>query len=107
MKGELVGLDRLLGAALLGETLSERCRFPACKHLADHITAEDVEDPVEMEVGPLDGPKKLGHVPRPDLVWRGGQELGFYIGRVAELVVPLPELAFLLQDTVHGSNRAQ
>ncbi len=42
-------------------------------HPADHVAAEDVEDHVQVEVGPLDRALELGDVPGPDLVRLRGQ----------------------------------
>ncbi len=45
-------------------------------HPADHVAAEDVEDHVEVEVGPLGRAHELGDVPGPDLVgprWPGAR----------------------------------
>jgi hypothetical protein len=61
----------------------------------------------EVVVGPLARPKELGDVPRTDLVGCGRQKLGLFIDGVPELVAPLPDLALLLKDAVHGSNRAK
>lgn len=63
MNGELVRLDSLLVAGLLDQALSKRGRFPAGEHPADHIAAENVQDHIEIEVAPLDGPEKLGDIP--------------------------------------------
>ncbi len=106
MNGELLRPDRLLVTGLPDEALSKYCRFQAGEHPANHIVAENVQDH-EIEVTPLDGPKKFGDIPWSDLVRGRGQEFGFGIGWVTELVSPLPDLTFLLEHTVHGSNRAQ
>ena len=44
-------------------------------HPADHVAAEDVEDHVQVEVGPLRRAAQLGDVPRPHLVRRGRDQL--------------------------------
>ena len=77
-----------LGDELLGQVGA----FARGDHPADHVAAEDVEDHVEVEVGPLGRPQELGDVPGPDLVGRGGQQFGLGVGRVAELVAPLADL---------------
>lgn len=64
---------------------------PLCRLL---VVAEDVEDHVEVEAGPLRVPLELVPIPRPNPVGRGGHELGFRIdrplARVATLSPPDP-----------------
>jgi hypothetical protein len=44
---------------------------------ADDASAENVDDDVEIEIGPFGGPHQLGDVPGPDLVGRLRQQLRF------------------------------
>lgn len=76
-------------------------------HPAYHVSAENVQDHIKVIVAPLYRPAQLGDVPTPDLIWTRGQELWYGIGRVADLVPPLPYLAGLGKDTVHGALRAE
>jgi hypothetical protein len=61
--GELPGPDGLLAAGLFNEALRQSGGFPGRNHPADHIPAEDVEDDIELVVGPFDRPQELGDVP--------------------------------------------
>lgn len=63
MNGQLVGLDSLLVAGCFNEVLSQGCGFLPCEHPADHITAEDVEDHIEVVVGSFDRTEELGDIP--------------------------------------------
>ena len=99
--------DPLLVHRLADQPLGQLSAFAAGQHPADHVAAEDVEDHVEVEVGPLRRPLQLGDVPRPDLIRRGGQQLRLGAGRVAQLVASLADLAVTFEDAVHRARRAE
>src|SRR5687768_7720523 len=107
MDGELPGLDALARARLDDELLGQSGALACGDHPADDVAAEDVEDHVEVVVGPLRGALELGDVPRPDLVGRSGEQLRLDVGRVAELVAALADLAGGLEYAIHRSRRAQ
>ena len=107
LQGELSGLDALFGGRLLDQALGQGRAFARGHHPADDVAAEDVENDVEVEVGPLGRPEQFGDVPRPDLVGAGGQELGFRVTGMAQLVAPLAHLAVGFEDAVHGAHRAE
>jgi hypothetical protein len=62
-------------------------------HPADGVPAVDVEDDVEVVVGPFRGAVQLGDVPGVDLVRPGGDELGLDGGGVGRLRAALPALS--------------
>ena len=68
MEGELAGAIAVLGAGLGDQVLGQRGALAGCDHPADDITAEDVEDDVEVEVGPLGRTAQFGDVPAPDFI---------------------------------------
>ncbi len=53
MDGELVALDALTFAGFADEPLGEHRRLAVRQHPADHVPAVNVEDHVQVEVGPL------------------------------------------------------
>jgi len=53
MDGELVSTDLLLGTGFFDQLFSQSLRFEGGDHPADDVTAEDVHDHVEVEIGPL------------------------------------------------------
>jgi hypothetical protein len=99
--GDLVFVD-----GLLDELLGQFGAFPWSNHPAGDVATEDVQDHVEVEVGPLGWAQQLGDIPAPQLVGGGGQQLGFVIRRVHELIPPFAGLAFLFEDAVHGARGA-
>ena len=107
MQGQHLGLDALLEAALLDEPGGERGILPFGDHPADDVSAEDVQQYVEVEVRPALRSEQPGDVPRPDLVRRRGEEFGFGVVRMAELIASFSDRLFGAQEAVHGAFRAQ
>jgi len=101
--GELPREDALLLTGLLQQPGRQRIAFPFCDHPAHDVTAEDVEDHVELKVGPLDWAQELGDIPGPNLVGALRQELGLGVDGMAELVAALSDLAMRGEDPVHGA----
>ena len=81
--------------------------FARRHHPADDVTAEDVEDDVEVKVGPLGRAAQLGDVPTPKLIGGGGQQFRLLILRMGELIAALAGFAILFQDAIHGPSRAK
>jgi len=63
MNGELPRPNGLFATGFLDEALGQGCRFPVSNHPADHIAAEDIQNDVEVIIGPLGWAKQLGDVP--------------------------------------------
>ena len=70
------GSDSLLFDGVGDQPPGQLCRLAMGDHPTHHVAAVDVEDDVEVVVGPLRGAEQLGDVPAPSLVGSGGQELG-------------------------------
>ena len=87
--------------------LASSALSPGRDHPADDVAAEDVEDHVEIEVGPLGRTEEFGDVPAPDLIGAGGQQFRLLVGRVAQLIAPLAHFPVLVQKTVHRARRAE
>ena len=105
MQGQLSRRDLLLSAGVGDEPLSQRCRLCRRKHPANHIPAEDIQDDVEVEVGPCHGAQEFRDVPRPHLIGGGRQEFWFLIDRMTKLVPALPDLRLFLKEAVEGPDR--
>ena len=107
VEGELAGLDALAVTGLLDEPGGEGGVLGVGQEPSRHAPREDVQDDVEVEVGPGRRSPELRNVPGPNLVGAGGQQLGFFVGGVTELVAPLPDLAAIVKDAVHRPRRAK
>src|SRR4029453_2758521 len=68
MELELTELNAMLRACLGDETLGEGRALMWRERPADDAAAEDVENHVEIEVGPLSWAQQLRDVPAPDFV---------------------------------------
>ena len=106
MDRELVGANLLLDRGLAKEPLGKVLAFTMGEHPADDISAVDVDDDVEVEIGPFLGPEELRDVPRPDLIRGRGLELRLGVCRMSELVATLPHLLVGVEDPVHRAGRA-
>ncbi len=53
MNRQLAGLDVLLLTGFGNETLDQRTAFLVSNHPADHVPAENVQDYIQIEIGPL------------------------------------------------------
>src|SRR5258708_12179984 len=73
---------------------------------ADDASAENVDDDVEIEIGPFGWSHQLGDVPRPDFVGRLRQQLRLFIDWMPQLLAPLSDFLTSCQDGVHGADRA-
>src|SRR5947209_331478 len=105
MNQELAFRDALLVDALSHELRGQFCAFALSHHPADHKTTEQVEDDLEIKVGPLERAAQLGDVPSPHLVGLPGQQFRLAINRMSELVTTLAHLAVLHEEAVPCAGR--
>ena len=68
VENQLTAIDPLPVTAFTNQLFSQSRRFAIGHHPPHHLAAEDVEDHVEGEGGPLPGPLQPGDIPGPDLV---------------------------------------
>src|SRR3954464_10879964 len=107
VKVEWAGRDWMLVKSFLNELLGQFRTLPVRHHPADGVAAEDIEDDVQIKVGPLYRTPQLGDVPAPQLVGRGGQQLGLPVRRRNKLMATLARFSFLFQNPVHGADGAE
>ena len=69
VENQLTAIDPLLVTAFTNQLFSQSRRFAIGHHPPHHLAAEDVEDHVEGEGGPLPGPLQPGDIPGPDIGW--------------------------------------
>src|SRR3989337_306334 len=104
MNRELALLNILLCAGFTDNLLRQCSRFSQCDHPADDIAAEDVQNHIQVKVGPFYWTEELSNVPRPDLVRGRSQKLRFLIHRVAQLVPAFLDLFIGVEYAVHGAD---
>ena len=107
MEAELPAGDALLGAGRGDELLGQDGGLAGGDHPADDVAAVDVQDHVQVVVGPFRRAVQLGDVPGVDLVRPGGDQLGLDGGGVGGLRAPLAAFAGLAQHPVVGGHRAE
>ncbi len=95
MQGELAGGHVVPGDDVLKQLLEQAGVFGVRDTPSDDAAAEDVDDDVEIKVGPLNGAHQLCDVPGPHLVGAGGQQFGFGVDRMATLSAALAHFAML------------
>ncbi len=106
MQGQLAGWHLVLEDGIVEQGLEQGSAFRIGNAPADDPAAEDVEDDVEIEVAPFGWAHQLGDVPGPDRVGGFGQQFGFAIDRMPHLVAAFADLLVVVEDPVHGSDRA-
>src|ERR1019366_6475997 len=107
VESELAGLHAVFFDSVVEQGRKQRGGFSIGDVPADHSTAENIKDHIEIEVSPFDRPHQFCDVPRPDLIGSRRQKLGLLIGGMAQLAAPFADLAVLGEDAIHGSDRAQ
>jgi hypothetical protein len=80
--GHLVPVDVLLRDRVAQQPFGQLLGLTGGDHPADGVAGVDVDDRVQVVVGPLRRPGQLGEVLRPALVWSVGEELGLDPWRV-------------------------
>jgi hypothetical protein len=103
----LARLNVVLRASLGDQPLGERGVLARGEHPPDDVATEDVEDHIEIEVGPLRRAEQLGDVPAPDFVGARGQQLGHGIVGPPHLVAPFFDFVSGVEDAIHRAGRAQ
>ena len=75
MQSKLLLLDQLSVAGFAGQALGQFGRLAVSYYPTHDTTAEDVDDDVEVKIGPFGGAFELGDLPRPHLIRCGGGQL--------------------------------
>ena len=74
---QLVRIDLLFFDCFLDQLLGQMSPLSMSKHPADGVATVDVDDRVEIVIGPFFWSFELGDIPRPYFVGAGGQQFGF------------------------------
>src|SRR3990167_1580394 len=76
---QLFWFDNLFLTGISDETLCQNCLFTMRDHPANHVTAEDIKNDIEVEIGPFCRSFELRYIPGPYLIRSRGQKLRFLI----------------------------
>ena len=107
MNVELSGNDRLFVAGFLHQPFGQGVLFPMSHHPSDHVSAENIHDHVEVEIGPLGWSLEFGDIPGPHLIGLGREQLRFFVVGPPHLISTFLDLAMLLfQNAIHRPDRA-
>ena len=101
MQGQRLGLDALLHTGLLDEPGGQRRALALGDHPPDDVSAEDVEQHLQVEVRPAFRPQQARDVPAPGLVRSGRDQLRLGVLRVGELISSFAHRLVRSQDPVH------
>src|SRR5512141_2467536 len=96
-------LDLLFRAGIADEPFGQLRVLAISDHPAHYVTAEDIEDHIEIKVRPLRRAEQFRDVPAPELVGAGGQQFGLRVSRVDQLVAALTYLTLAIENPVHGA----
>ena len=107
MQGELAGGDIMFRDRVIEQWLELRGTFRIGDTPADHPAAENVDDDVEIEVGPLGGSHQFRYVPGPNLIWAFGEKFRLLIDGAPQLSTPFADFVMLGENAIHGADRAQ
>src|ERR1700719_1897393 len=107
MQRKLARLDALFSATFLDQSLVEFVAYTHGHHPAGDVAAKNIQDHVEIEIGPLHRSEQLGNVPTPELLGSRGQQFWFLVGRMRQLIATLAGLPTLLEQTIHAADGAK
>ena len=103
---ELTAWHFMFGDGVLEKRPKQRGAFGICDVPANHPAPENIQDHVEIELGPLRRTHQFGDVPRPDLVGHFGQQFWFLVDGMTQLPTPFANFAMLAQQAIHRADRA-
>jgi hypothetical protein len=107
MDREFTGLNVLANTGGSDQFLGESCRLAFGDHPTDRVAAEDIQDIVEIVIGPFGRSQEFRNIPAPQLVRLGSQQLRFGVIRVAQLVTAFPHFLIFIQNAIHRPPGAQ
>jgi hypothetical protein len=71
----------VLGNRVLKQWFEQGSTFRIGNTSVDHSSAENVDDHIQVKIGPFFRTHQLFYVPGPDLVWTFSEQLGFLVDR--------------------------
>ncbi len=104
---QLIRRDLLFFDRFADQPLGQIGTLGMGQHPADGAAAVDVDDRVEVVIGPFLGAFELGDVPRPDFIRAAGQQFRLLVLGMRELVATLADALVFVEDAIHRSDTAQ
>ncbi len=89
------------------ELFGELRTFLGGDHPTNDIATENIENNVEVEIGPFGRTLKFSDVPRPKLIGAGGYQLRFLVVGSDTLIAAFSKLTLGLENAVHGADRTE
>ena len=103
MNGQLSRHYYLFGAGLLYQTFGQSGLLSICNHPADHVSAEDIDDHIQIVIGPFIRVFQFGDIPGPNLIGSGGKQFWFSVNRTLHLLSTLFDITvFTFEQSIHG-----
>lgn len=96
----------MLGDGVAEQSLEQGSVFSISDTPADGAATEDIDNDVEVEIGPFRWPFEFRDVPRPDFIRVYGQQFGLGVERMAQLLAACAHFVVGPQNAIHGADRA-
>src|SRR3990172_9125783 len=106
MNRQLIFRYVLFYTGFSNKSLSQYRRLSGGNHPANNIAAEDVHNHIQVKICPFYRAKEFGNIPGPYLVRPCSQKLRLLIYGMTQLVPALLNFLVVVEDAVHGTDRA-
>jgi hypothetical protein len=106
MECELPRWDVMLDYGVVEQSLEQGSIFSVDDTPANDPAAENINDDVEIEIGPFRWALEFGDIPRPDFIRPHRQQFRFGVNWVAQLAATGANFTVGTQDAIHGADRA-
>jgi len=104
VQGQLVGRHGMLAHGVGKQGFEQGRTFRGLNTPSDDTATEDIEDDIEIEIGPFHRSHQFGDVPGPDLIGRFGQQFGLLVNWMAALAASFGDLAMGGEDPIHRAD---
>src|SRR5664280_524072 len=101
MDAQLTRLNPLLLTRLFNQFFCQCSQLPGSHHPAHDVSAEDIEDDIEVIISPLCRPLEFGNIPGPNLVWPFCKQFWFGVYGMPKLVPSFLYFLMCFQNPVH------
>ena len=106
MEDQLLARNVLLFNGCFDQLRGQIGAFTMCQHPADHAAAVDIQNDIQVIIGPFLRALELGDVPRPDFIRAGRKQFRLLVVRVSELVSAFASALIRFKDAIHRPHAA-